>query len=229
MADTPRIELAALLNDAAALVGDRPLTFGAATAIYVAAGIWIDSQIWSLGAQFVTLGAITLLSGLLQYLVLRRALGPPVPGGRLAALLAPVTAVATYLVVWIVASIGYVLLVLPGCYLAGRLSAAVGVSVAERTGLFASIAQSWRRTRQSWLPLMLGQALLLVPLFGFIGLGVIVWVVDQESLLSDETSLEFALLSNLVIGAITLAGWAIAGAAYRLTAPKAGAIEDVFA
>lgn len=229
MAEAPRIDLAALLNEASALAGANPFGFVIAACANVGFGTWADMQPWSWNAGLAIYAAAAALAGLLQYFVLRRALGVQGNPGRNAAIRLPLTAVTLHLLGWLVVGAAYLLLVVPGLYLAGRLSPAVAIVAAERRGLVRSVVESWRRTRRAWWPLLLAQALLLFPLLGFLGLVALGTYLEWGILSSDQSSIAGALLGNLATGAMAMAGWAIAGAAYRLTVPDPGGLEEVFA
>lgn len=224
------IDLAAVLTDASALVGAHPLAFAGAAAVYIASGVAIEmQQLEDWPGLLIMTGASTLIAGMLQYLVLRRALGTPHDHGRVRAMLAPLVAVALHFLIWLVAGIAYVLLVFPGLYIAGRLSPAVAVATVEREGLAGSVVESWRRTRIGWWPLLLAQGLLLVPLIGVFALAGAVIYLEWGSFSIDETSLEVVLITNFLFGVVTAAGWALTGAAYRLTMPDPQGDEEIFA
>ncbi|WP_343519081.1 hypothetical protein [Sphingomonas sp.] len=229
MAEASRVDVAAILNEASALVGASPLSFLAAACANIALGTWIDTQIFSWNATLALYAAAAGFAGVLQYLVLRRVLGTASDGRRIAAIRAPVVAVTLHLLAWMVVGAAYVLLLVPGLYLAGRLSPAVGIAVVEQRGLAGSIGESWRRTRRAWRPLLLVQALLLVPLLGLFGLIVAGVYLEWGAITSDDPSLVTSLLGNLATGVMALGGWAVAGAVYRLTAPDSVGLDQVFA
>lgn len=229
MGEASRIDLAALLNEASALVGANPFSFAAAACANIAFGTWMDMQPWSWNETLAIYSAAAAFAGLLQYFVLRRALGVEGDSGRVAAIRLPLIAMMLHLLGWLVVGAAYILLVMPGLYLAGRLSPAVAIVAAERRGLVQSVAESWRRTRRAWWPLLLAQALLLLPLLGLIGLVVLGTYLEWGIITTEDPSVEGALLGNLASGTMALGGWAIAGAAYRLTVPDPGRLDEVFA
>lgn len=223
-----RLEVGEIISDASELVGAHIPTFLGAAAVYMAFGTWADDPLWSWEMQLVMLCLSVLLGGLLQYLVLRRGLGDA-GGGWVAGVLAPVTAILLHFGIWFIAGLGNLLLLLPGLYFASRMSAAVGLAVVERAGLIGSIAGSWRRTRGSTWPLVAVHALLLFPI---IALTVAVGVAGYAEYgieHIEEASTEFAVVTNVIFGILAMAGWAVAGAAYRLTAPARQSHEDMFA
>lgn len=226
--ETDPLGVVEILNDAAALVAARPVSFVAALLIYAAFGIWTDQQYWSWSQHAVILVLSVLLAGGLQYLVLRRALGGG-QGGWAGAIIAPMVAVVVHAVIWLGSGIAYLLFLIPGLYISGRMSAAVGMAVAERTGVVGSIVGSWRRTRGSTWPLIAVQALLLLPTIALLCMIWVAWYIDYGVRHLDEATMELALLTNVLLGAMTMAGWAVAGAVYRLTAPGHHRIDDVFA
>lgn len=227
-AGTVRLDLAAILSGASALVGAYPYAFAIAVIPYVALGTWWDMQEWTtLQEWFLASIVFALAGGLLQYLILQHALTPAYGSGR--RFLVPLIAVIVHFVAWTVGSAASLLLLFPGFYLAGRLSAAAGVAIAEREGVVASLVLSWRRTRSSWWPLLLVQAILVVPLLAVLGLALVMIYSEWGTLDAGETSLEVALVSNLLFGVIAVATWAVNGAAYRLTAPEIHHDEDIFA
>ncbi|WP_423606571.1 hypothetical protein [Sphingomonas sp. MS122] len=229
MAEASRVDVAAILNEASALAGAHPYSFIAAAVANIAFGTWIDSQLWSWNETLALYSVAAGFTGVLQYLVLRRILGGASDRDRMAAIRAPLIAVVIHMLAGIVVGAAFLLLLLPGLYLAGRLSPAVGVAVAEHRGLAESIGESWRRTRPAWRPLLLVQALLLAPLLGFLGLVVAGLYLEWGIITSDDPSIEAALLGNLATGIMAMAGWAVAGAAYRLTAPDPERLDQVFA
>lgn len=228
MADPPRLEMAEILDETSALIGARAPSFLMTTIAYMAFGIWADSQIWSWNAEMAIACAAALLGGLLQYIVLRRALGDD-GGGGFGAIRAAIAATVLQFGIWLLAGLGYILLVLPGLYLAARMSAAVGMVVAERAGLIGSISGSWHRTRRSVWPLMTIHALLLVPLLAMTGLIVVAWYAGYGTGYVDEESVEFTVLTNLVFAVLAMVGWAVTGAVYRLTAPERMGHDEIFA
>ncbi len=188
----------------------------------------MDQQIWSWSEDLALLSASVLLAGLLQYVVLRRALGGG-NGGRVGAMLVPLVAVAIHAGLWLAVGIAYILLLVPGLYLSGRMSAAIGLAVVEHAGLLGSIAGSWHRTRRSVWSLMIVHALLLFPLIALTAAITVAWYAEYGTEHLEEASIEFAFITNLLFGVMTMAGWAIAGAVYRLTAPDRHGIDEIFA
>lgn len=176
------------------------------------------------GAQVTMAVAPMILQGLLQYLLLRQlfADGPDGVGGRV---LAAFCVIMLQLGLGTIIGLGYVLLLLPGLYLAARTSAAMGMAAVEHSGLFASIAGSWTRTRGSAWPLMVVYAILLFPVIALLaGLFAANFI---EYHFNDE-SIEVSVIANLAFGLVTMAGWAVAAAVYRLTAPPGREDEDIF-
>lgn len=222
--ESPRIAVADIFREASSLVGTRAPTFLMATGFYAALSTWADDPEWSWNLQLLLLTATTLVPGLLQYMLFRRAYGA-VGHGWVAVALSPLIAVALQLLIWIVTTIGFVLLVLPGLYLAGRLSAAIGIASVERAGLIGSLARSWRRTRRSAWPLVTVQAVLLIP---FVALGASIVAATYANGGMEYDTLEFRILTNSVLAVVAMAGWAVAGAVYRLTAPARHSAEDIF-
>lgn len=224
MGDSDRLEVAEILREASALIGAHPLAFVLATAIYTGFGVWIDDQNPSWSAQLTMLIAPVILQGLLQYLLLRNAFGAAA-GSWVGRALAPVIVVTLQLGLWTVVGLGYMLLLLPGLYLAARTSAALGMATVEHSGLFASIAGSWRRTRGSVWPLVIVHAILLFPIVALLA-GLFAAALMGQGIAYE--SIEFRVITNLAFGVVTMAGWAVVGAVYRLTDPSRGAHEDVF-
>lgn len=222
--DPDRLEVAQILREASALIGAHPLAFILATALYVTFGIWIEDQDTSWSAQVTMAVAPVVLQGLLQYFLLRQAFGE-VAGGALGRVSAPVIVIMLQLGLWTILGLGYVLLLLPGLYLAARTSAALGMAAVEHSGLFASLAGSWHRTRRSVWPLVMTYAILLVPTVALL-VGLVLATAVEYHLAYE--SIEFSVVANLGFGVITMAGWAVAGAVYRLTVPSHRAHEDVF-
>jgi hypothetical protein len=222
--DPDGLEVAEILREASALIGAHPLAFVLATAIYVMFGIWIEDQDASGSAQVTMAVVPVVLQGFLQYLLLRQAFADSARGGAVR-LLAPFIVIMLQLGLWTILGLGYLLLLVPGLYLAARTSAALGMATVEGTGLFASLAGSWHRTRRAVWPLAMVHAILLFPVVALlVGLAVATAV---EYHLTYE-SIEFTVFANLGFGVITMAGWAVAGAAYRLTLPSHRMHEDVF-
>ncbi len=223
-AEPPRIEVADIFREASALVGRHAPSFLIATGLYAAFSTWADDPEWSWTGQLLMLAASIVIPGLLQYVLFRRAYGET-GGGWAAVALAPLVAIVLQALIWIVTTIGLILLVLPGLYLAGRLSAAIGMASVERAGLFRSIAESWHRTRRSTWPLVIVQMILLIP---FIALSAALIASSYASAGVDYDALELRIMTNSVLAIVAMAGWAVAGAVYRLTAPPRDTPEDIF-
>lgn len=214
-----RADVAAILNASSVIGGERPVTFVIVTIIYAAGCTWVDLHDSSWGVDLALFGATLLLASIVQYVVLRRVLGTPTQDSWRRAV-APVIAILVHQLAWMAASLALLLLLLPGCYIAGRLSAAVGVAVAEGRGVFGSLAESWRRTRASAWSLMLVQLLLLVPVLAALGL-VVAWAITEPTWLTwEEAETETAIATNIVLALQAMATWAVAGASYRLTAEQ---------
>ncbi|MBA4761122.1 hypothetical protein [Sphingomonas sp.] len=222
--DQDRLEVADILREASALIGAHPLAFILATAIYTGFGVWIDDQNPSWSAQLTMLIAPVIVQGLLQYLLLRNAFGGSA-GGWVGRALAPVIVITLQLGLWIVIGLGYMLLLLPGLYLAARTSAALGMATVEHSGWFASIAGSWRRTRGSVWPLVMVHAILLFPIVALLA-GLFAAALLGQGIAYE--SIEFRATTNLAFGVVTMAGWAVVGAVYRLTIPSHQAHEEIF-
>ncbi|MCR5870778.1 hypothetical protein LRS12_08700 [Sphingomonas sp. J344] len=220
-----RLEIAEVLGEASALIGAHALAFIVATAIYVVFGIWIEDHDESWSAQATMLIAPVLLQGLLQYLLFRQAFGD-VGGGWVGGVVAPFTVIGLQFGIWLICGLGYFLLLLPGLYLAARTSAAIGMAAVERTGPIDSIVGSWHRTRRSAWPLVVVHAILLFPIVALL-VGMFGTIILDQGI--EYESIEFRVVANLVFGVVTMAGWAVAGAVYRLTAPPRGGHEDIFA
>ena len=223
-AEAPRIAVADVFSEASSLVGRHAPSFLIGTGIYAAFSVWADDPDWSWTGQALMLVASTVLPGMVQYVLFRRAYGET-GGGSVAVALAPLIAIALQALIWIVTTIGFIMLVLPGLYLAGRLSAAIGMASVERAGVVASLAGSWRRTRRSAWSLVIVQAVLLIP---FVALGAAIIAATYANGGAEYDSLEFRTLTNTVLAVVAMAGWAVAGAVYRLTAPQRDTPEDIF-
>jgi len=223
-AETPRIEVAEIFREASSLVGRHAPGFLIATGLYAAFSAWADDPNWSWTGQLLMLAASTVIPGLVQYVLFRRAYGET-GGGWAAFALAPLVAIALQALIWIVTTIGFILLVLPGLYLAGRLSAAIGMASVERAGVIGSLSGSWRRTRRSAWPLVIVQTILLIP---FVALGVAIIAATYANGGAEYNSIEFRIMTNSVLAIVGMAGWAVAGAVYRLTAAGRDTPEDIF-
>lgn len=222
--EAPRIEVADIVREASALVGRHAPSFLIATGLYAALSTWADDPEWSWTGQLLMLAVSTLLPGLLQYALFRRAYGET-GGTWVAVALAPLVAIAVQALIWIVTTIGFILLVLPGLYLAGRLSPAIGMASVERAGVVASLSGSWRRTHRSAWPLVIVQTILLIP---FIALGIAIMAATYANGGAEYDSIEFRIMTNSVLAVVAMAGWAVAGAVYRLTASQRDTPEDIF-
>ena len=224
MTQSGRLQVSQILREASALVGAHPLAFLLATALYVGFGIWIEDHDASWRAQVTMAVAPVILQGLLQYLLLRQMCGDVADGvgGRV---LAPFVVIMLQLGLGTIVGLGYVLLLLPGLYLAARTSASLGMAAVEHSGLFASIAGSWARTRGSVWPLMMVYGILLFPV---ITMMVGLFVVSFIEYHFDDQSIEVSVIANLVFGVVAMAGWAVAAAVYRLTVPSGRDDEDIF-
>lgn len=223
-AESPRIEVADIMKEASSLVGARAPSFLIAAGVYAAFSVWADDPEWTWTSQLLLLIASTLLPGLLQYALFRRAYGEK-GGGWIAVGLGPLVAITLQLLLWIATTIGLVLLVLPGLYIAGRLSAAIGMAAVERAGVIRSLTGSWRRTQRSAWALVIVQMILLIP---FVALVVAVVAATYANGGLEYKSIEFSILTNSALAVAALAGWAVAGAVYRLTAPQRHTPEDIF-
>jgi len=224
MAQSDRLEVSLILREASALVGAHRLVFVIATALYVVFGIWIEDHDASWPAQVTMAVAPMILQGLLQYLLLRQLFADGAVGGA-RRMLAPFIVIMLQLGLGTIIGLGYLLLLLPGLYLAARTSAAMGMAAVEHSGLFASIAGSWTRTRGSVWPLVMVYAILLFPV---IALMVGLFVAQYIEYHFNDESIEVSVIANLAFGAVTMAGWAVAAAVYRLTASADREDEDIF-
>lgn len=230
MVEAARVDTAAILNEASGLVGAYPFSFLGIAGINLAFGTWLDMQpASSWNAILLSFAAGTVFAGIVQYAILRRVLDTGADGSWVSAIRTLLVAVTIYLLVTLVVGAGYLLLLIPGLYLAARLSPAIGLAVVERRGVVESIGESWRRSRPAWRALLLVQGLLLLPLVGLSALVVAGTHLEWGFFTSEDTSFESALLGNLTISAMAMAAWATGGAAYRLTIPGAREIDQVFA
>ncbi len=222
--DPDHLGVSEILGEASAVIGAHALAFIVATALYVVFSVWIDDQDGSWSAQVLILTAPVILQALLQYLLFRKVFAE-IGGGWTGRVRAPFVVIALQLGMWTIVGFGYVLLLLPGLYLAARMSAALGMAAVEHSGLFGSIGESWNRTRRSAWPLVMVHAMLLVPILALL-VGMLGFAFSTQGMTYE--SIEFKVVTNLVFGVVTMAAWAVAVAVYRLTVPPGREDEDIF-
>jgi hypothetical protein len=127
---------------------------------------------------------------------------------------------AVGLVTGIATGVGFVLLILPGLYLAARWSISGVALLGENAGVFEAIGISWERTRPHALAIALALILVFVPT---IGLGTVL----SYYLASTAPIIGTALVNLCIYGASVLV-WYLAVVIHNELQPKES-FEQIFA
>ena len=170
-------------------------------------------------SEFVVQLTVTIVG---QFLVTERLLADRLPEGRGYRRFGSIF--GSGLAGGFVIGIGLLLLIVPGIYLVGRLSAAVPIIVAENCPAIESLRASWDRTEQSKLPVFLLYVAAMVIWAGSIGLVLYLGTVDLG-----QAATAALVVLNLVVSVVTVLGWALAAAVYRQITPTTSGLDEVFA
>jgi hypothetical protein len=120
--------------------------------------------------------------------------------------------------------VGFVLLIVPGLLLMAGWSASTPFIVVEDKSGTAALGASWRATAASRTPLMLVVFLGCLLVAG--GMASLLLFVDR----AEETmGVIAAIYINLLAGTMTVAGWVLGVAVYRLVVPYSAGFKEVFA
>ena len=215
--DTIKVGSGEIINEMIAVAqANFPLL--AATTLGIVAGFSLLDMVSSGASNAINL-VVTIF---IQYQIVERMLADRVPSGprshRYGAMF------IAGLLGGLGILVGFVMLIVPGLFLMAAWSVTTPFIVIEDKSGTAALAASWRTTAASRISIvlvvLLGCALLgigFAGLFLFAGLG--------------EGTLGVAgtIYINLLATTITVAGWVLGVAVYRLIVPYSGAFKEVFA
>ena len=120
---------------------------------------------------------------------------------------------------------GFVLLIVPGLYLAARWIAATPFIVDQETGGIASLKASWAATSEMAWSIVLAMVIGFAPLALIaLGAGIMVGLTGMEA--NHTITL---LVNNIWSSCLIVLGWTLSVAVYRLIKPASGQLEAVFA
>jgi hypothetical protein len=119
--------------------------------------------------------------------------------------------------------VGFVLLIVPGIVLLSGWAASTAFVVVEGRSGTESLGESWRATAGSRLPL----ALVYLVYCAVLGLALVALVLGLERF-GEDGVIEVAA-SNALIGVLTVGGWLLGIAIYRVAVPERQALEGIFA
>jgi len=120
--------------------------------------------------------------------------------------------------------VGFVLLIVPGFFLIAAWSVTTPFIVVEDKSGTAALGASWRATAASRM------SIVLVVLLGCAVLGIGFAGLFLFTGLSEDTlGVAGTIYVNLLATTITVAGWVLAVAVYRLVVPYSGGFREVFA
>jgi hypothetical protein len=120
--------------------------------------------------------------------------------------------------------VGFVLLIVPGLFLIAAWSVTTPFIVIEDKSGTAALGASWRATAASRVSIML-VVLLGIALLGVGFAGLFLFTGLSENALGVAGT----IYVNLLATAVTVAGWVLAVAVYRLVVPYSGGFREVFA
>jgi hypothetical protein len=123
-------------------------------------------------------------------------------------------------------ALGFVLLIVPGIWLAARWALVGPILVGEADAVSGKIGASWERTRGHALPIALALVVAYLPVIAAIAL------IAAQAISGGTDPAEgvvASLVLNLAIYASTVFGWHVAIAAYAQTLPPEGRLAEVFA
>lgn len=211
-----------MLNDVSRLLAQTGRTIGrdpaaAAIVLILLTGLGIAGDMAPPDAAVLALFGTSIASFAAQYILTRRVMR------RDGLLMSGVSgAVAVMFGLGIVSNmaigLGFLLLVVPGWWLAARWIAAVPVLFAEEPGVMAALDTSAARMRPMIPAAMV--AILIVYLPFAVAMA---WFVLEGDV---ETSAATSVLTNLAMSVSQVGAWYLAVAAYRLTRPES--IDAVF-
>jgi len=193
------------------------ITFG--TLLAIAAGYTVLDQIAPKAASLVNIG----VGVFVQYAFLAALLAPKFPPEDTKPRYGSMLGMSLFSGLGIV--IGFVLLIVPGIYVAARWSLAGAFVVARHERAAASLSASWEATRDNWWPFVL------VYLVGLALMGASIAMVlfaANQALPDSPVPLIQSALTNLLVAAISVGGWLVAAAGFQLLVERAGEFESVF-
>lgn len=211
-----------MMNDVSRLLAQTGRTIGrdpaaAAIVLILLTGLGIAGDMAPPDAAVLALFGTSIASFAAQYILTRRVMR------RDGLLMSGVSgAVAAMFGLGIVSNmaigLGFLLLVVPGWWLAARWIAAVPVLFAEEPGVMAALDISAARMRPMIPATMVAILIVYLPF-----VVAMAWSVLEGDV---ETSAATSVLTNLAISASQVGAWYLAVAAYRLTLPEP--IDAVF-
>ena len=186
-------------------------------ALLTAGGVLIDLT----GAAGIGNVAFNLASLVAELMVLRRALAAAgladaARGGGVLPLF------GLGLVSGLAILLGFLLLILPGWWLAIRWSVAAPVMVGEQRAIGEAMRDSWRRTRGHVVAIGVAELLAFVP----VAAGIVLGVLFERG---PEPYLGFDIASNLLLCLGLVAGWHLTVATYLQLGGAAAPLAEVFA
>lgn len=127
--------------------------------------------------------------------------------------------------------VGLIFLILPGIYLMGRYSIVTPVIVVEGKRATEALGVSWSRSEQSLMPLfvtyLIGGAIFVA---SFLAVGFASGVASASGGGAGQAiDIVKVVASNVVGSVISVLGWVLACAIYRLLTPADNSLKDVFA
>lgn len=117
--------------------------------------------------------------------------------------------------------VGFLLLIVPGIYLAARWSAADAALLSEGEGVSAALGKSWEMTASHIWPIVGALLVVYVPVFG-VGFGL-------GFTMGDTVPVAISGITNLLLFAGVVFAWLMGIAIYALLQPAADTLAEVFA
>lgn len=119
---------------------------------------------------------------------------------------------------------GFVLLVLPGIFLAVRWCVAVPILYAEDVGVFDAIRRSWEETKGNFAAIVTLLVVIYLPMFA--GVGAFILFSNDAGVVESTPAL---IVTNLLISGPQVCAWYGAVATYELLRPGSRALAEIFA
>lgn len=218
----------AILKRTAEIVRGNAAMALAALAALVALAVGMDMAMGpdGTGNLFVT-GLATVLA---QYLITRTVMEKrslQAPSGYRAAGFAAVFGVCVLSNIGII--LGFVLLIVPGVYLAIRWFAAVPALFGEQVDVTGALGESWEKTKGHGSAIFGALVVVYLPLIVAILMAFVIGFTMADGGDDPSGSLAFSLMLNMLTSVAAVVGWHAAIAFWELRTPAASALADVFA